>query len=96
MSCVIVHEEMGIYLGHSLGLGFWSKLDAVGQEAACTFENEKDAAVRIRSWVANNDPSEYRFVEVPGATNHATVDQLKEAGLDDYLGEMVVDSAPTP
>lgn len=47
---VLVHPEMGVYLGTCLGLGFWSKLDPVGQLAAVTFENRTVADVIMRSW----------------------------------------------
>ncbi len=31
MSVVIVHNEMGVYLGSCMGLGFWTLLDPAGQ-----------------------------------------------------------------
>ena len=40
---VIFHEEMGVYLGNALGLGFWSMLDPAGQTSAVCFPDE-DAA----------------------------------------------------
>lgn len=47
---VIVHPEMGIYLGSAIGLGFWSKLDPVGQTHAVTFENRVQADWAMSKW----------------------------------------------
>lgn len=47
---VLVSPEMGIYLGNCLGLGFWSKLDPVGQPSAVTFESDADAIGHAQSW----------------------------------------------
>lgn len=47
---VLVHPEMGIYLGAAPGLGFWSKLDPVGQDAAVTFYDRHDAGCFMATW----------------------------------------------
>lgn len=47
---VLVHPEMGIYLGSCMGMGFWSKLDPVGQPCAVTFENRVEADDVMQSW----------------------------------------------
>lgn len=47
---LLVHPEMGVYLGSCMGLGFWSKLDPVGQVVAVTFESEKVVREVIDSW----------------------------------------------
>lgn len=47
---LIVSNELGIYLGSFWGLGFWSKLDAVGQDEAVTFDNEADARDYMSEW----------------------------------------------
>jgi hypothetical protein len=83
---VIYNEEMGIYLGNALGLGFWSKLDAVGQYAAVTFECRDDAVKHIQSWNESNNPDEYSFVlvepsEQHGAEWYASIENCVEAGL---------------
>lgn len=44
---VIVHEEMGVYLGSCLGLGFWTKLDPVDQTAAVVFDSPEAAIEHI-------------------------------------------------
>jgi len=90
MSCVITHPEHGIYLGSCMGLGFWSMLDAVGQESACTFPDRDEALAHIQSWENNNDPAQYATVDVLtcGAEGFATIADLRSAGLDNMLGEM--------
>jgi hypothetical protein len=94
---VIVSEEWGIYLGTAIGLGFWSLLDSVGQEAAVTFENKKEAIEYIRSWDENNDPAAFSFVEVECAADmYATISELTKAGLPEryvaiMLSEMVAE-----
>jgi hypothetical protein len=42
MSLLAVHPEKGVYLGHCLGMHFWSKLDPVDQPAAVTFRDAND------------------------------------------------------
>lgn len=46
--CLIYHETDGIYLGNCLGMGFWSKLDPVGQDSAPVFPTEAIAEEHIR------------------------------------------------
>lgn len=87
---VIVHPEMGIYLGCALGLGFWSNLDAADQTMAATFENEAQAREHVASWGELNQPDDYDYVRVlvaePGA---ATIDEMLQAGLGEHLGLLV-------
>lgn len=69
--------------------GFFSKLDAVGQPAAVTFNNEKQAQEHIKSWDSNNRVSEYSFVRVDENCHpFADIPALKAAGLGDMLGDM--------
>lgn len=87
---VITHHEMGIYLGNSLGLGFWSRLDAVGQDAAVLFGSEDDARTHVRSWESHNDPDAYRYVQAGDDLNgYASVASLERAGLAHMIGGMI-------
>lgn len=81
MRIVVVHPEMGIYLGSFLGLGFFSKLDCAGQTCACTFADEADARDFVGSWVMDNDPNAYRYVPVT-SNAYAEIAELEAAGLD--------------
>jgi hypothetical protein len=87
---VIIHQEFGIYVGHALGLGFWSKLDSVGQSQVPVFETLQSAQDHVRDWVDFNDPEAYTFpeVSVDSSATYATVAELRSAGLEPYLGEL--------
>lgn len=87
MRVVITHPEMGIYLGCCLGLGFWTKLDPVGQGEAVTFEDESDARDYVCSWDENNDPDVYTYVPV----SSGSIRGLTDAGLEPLLGDMAAD-----
>jgi hypothetical protein len=45
---VVAHPDDGVFLGAMMGLGFWSKLDPVGQDAAVTFATP----AAFNEWVA--------------------------------------------
>lgn len=95
MSVVITHPEQGIYVGSAMGLGFWSLWDAAGQTQAVTFPDESDARDYVSGWQELNDPETYGYVAVPTANpGYATVDELREAGLEEMLGELQI-TVPT-
>lgn len=86
---VIIHNEMGIYLGSCMGLGFWTLLDAVDQDSAALFRDEDDARKHVRSWESHNDPDAYRYVEADDDLNgYASVASLERAGLAHLIGGM--------
>ncbi|MEH0291810.1 hypothetical protein V6R98_02195 [Agrobacterium sp. CCNWLW71] len=85
---VIVHPEAGIYLGHCLGLGFFSQLDCAGQDHATVISDIDLAREHIATWESNNDPSEYRFVEVDAAADWATIEELEAVGLSEFTKTM--------
>lgn len=79
---VIYHDEMGVFLGHSLGLGFFSNMDPVGQTSAVAFKDEQDA----REFIAECDdfPSDVKFRTVVADANNgeaATIQACIDAGL---------------
>lgn len=77
---VLYNEEVGIYLGNCMGLGFWSKLDSAGQERACVFETPEQAEAHLAS---HDDPVKNcvtREVECDDS-NYATISELEAAGL---------------
>lgn len=93
---VIVHPENGIYLGSCMGLGFWSKLDPVGQDAAVVFPTQEDARSHVESWDHTEKSAaeleqylkNLSFVEVDidvdGSELYASVESCKKAGLDPW------------
>jgi hypothetical protein len=89
---VITHPEMGIYVGNAMGMGFWSNLDAVGQDSVPVFDTAEEARSHVSEWDDHNDPDGYGYesVEVTDEATFATADELKEAGLSGMLGELVV------
>lgn len=95
---VIVHPEMGIYLGNCLGLGFFSMLDCAGQDHAATFPTVGAARLHVIPWDENNDPDAYRYVEVDGSSEWASIEELEAAGLSEFTKVMrhnrLLDGAP--
>lgn len=86
---VIACEELGIYLGYSFGITYWSKVTPGGQPAAVTFPTIGAAAEHVKSWTTNNNPKAYRFVQCSETTDgFVDIAGLKAAGLGKLLGDM--------
>lgn len=80
---VIVHPKWGIYIGNLFGLGFWSKLDPVGQPGAVVFPGEQAARAHMASW--EHQPSGCTFVPVrPNNDGYASIAACVAAGLDGW------------
>ena len=87
MAIVIYSETDGVYLGSFLGLGFWSKLDAVGQMTAPAFASEAVAEDYMASWDCGR-PADVRLVEVtPDQNGDVTMAACVSAGLPGWLVE---------
>lgn len=78
---VLYSPTLGIYIGESLGLGFWSELDPVGQGAAVTFPDEDAARAHAAGWLHEVADVEPRPVLVEAGCGYATVDECMAAGL---------------
>ena len=77
---VLYTEEDGIYLGSCMGMGFWSKVDPVGQSAACTFESESQIREIVAEWEWK--PQQWRAVQVePDDGLYASIAACERAGL---------------
>jgi hypothetical protein len=88
MSVVIVHPEFGIYLGSFIGLGFWSKLDPAGQDAAVTFPSQQDAEQFMGTW-DEGAPQGCQFITViPDQGEYASVSACVAAGLEAWSVEV--------
>ena len=81
---VIVHEEMGIFVGAAAGMAFWSMLDAGGQWRCASFDGEGDAREFVGEWDPPQDPNHYRYVSVESASEFITVGDLDKAGLASF------------
>ena len=80
MRYVLVHDEMGVYLGSCFGMGFWSKLDPIGQPCAITFPSEEVATRVWASW--DHSPAGCRTIAVEASDGeYATIDDCVRAGL---------------
>lgn len=87
MAVVIYSEENGVYLGSAMGLGFWSKLDPVGQPSATTFEDEAEAETHMASWESGR-PEGVRLVPVDADQDgYASIAACVRAGLPGWLDE---------
>lgn len=79
---VIVHPDVGIYIGSALGLGFFTGLDCGGQDKVCTFPSEHEAREFISGWSDNNNPDMYSFHKVaPIQGTYVGYEELASAGL---------------
>jgi hypothetical protein len=89
---VMNHAQDGVFLGLSMGLGFWSKLDPVGQDSAPVFPSEKEGREFLGTWSLEGMDAAQRqafmdaisFVEVEpsGDGKWATMTACVKAGLD--------------
>lgn len=87
---VIVEKDLGIYLGSFWGMGFWSKLDPVGQPSATCFENKEEAMKHIASWGPSDVKRDYTFHEVElterhGQALYASIASCVKAGLEGWV-----------
>ena len=93
MSVVIVHDEMGVFIGVGLGLAFFSMLDTGGQTECATFEHEIEARAFVESWDEQNDPNNYRYVTVATNAHHVGIELLVKAGLADMIGKLLEETS---
>ncbi|HDR9103577.1 TPA: hypothetical protein QDB04_000297 [Burkholderia vietnamiensis] len=85
MAVVIYDDANGVYLGSAMGLGFWSKLDPVGQPAAVTFSDEEEENAHMATW-ENGRPDGVRCVQVEAdQAGYASVAACMRAGLPEWL-----------
>jgi hypothetical protein len=87
MAVVIFSETNGIYLGNCMGLGFWTKLDPIGQTGAITFPDAAVAQSHMAEW-EGGVPDDVQFVEVTAESDgYATMESCVRAGLPGWLVE---------
>lgn len=87
MKYVIVHKEWGIYLGSFIGLGFWTKLDPVGQTAAAVFDSKEEAEGFISHCECEpkHDLKDFELKEVKTENEYyATLQECVAAGLEGW------------
>lgn len=86
---VAVHPEMGVYLGSAMGLGFWSKGDPVGQDAAVTFPDRATADKIMASWDGGRPRGTVTWPIIPdqpglARERYASIAACVAAGLDGW------------
>ena len=82
---VIYTRSEGVYLGSALGLGFWSKLDPAGQNAAITFPSVQEAKRAVSNWETRPTGIQYKQVLADITTKdgsvYASIEACFRAGL---------------
>lgn len=82
---ILVSEELGVFIGTSMGLAFWSKLDPAGQEYAPVFPDSKTAWDFVHSW-DNIGVDDLRLVSIQTAEPHyASALECGRAGAHNWL-----------
>lgn len=88
---LLVHPELGVFLGEQEGVRIWSLLDPVGQEFAPTFPTEAEAAGYLSTWRVSPDalprikPVAVHLRQVqPNGAAYATRGQCVAAGAPDW------------
>lgn len=88
---IIVHEDWGIFLGHMLGLAFFSRVDSGGQLQAPTFKSFDDASDFVKGW--KTDPpiskEKFRYVALSVIGDYANYIEMRDAGLESDMGNML-------
>lgn len=89
---VVTHPEWGIFVGISHGFGFFSKLDAAGQDRVTFFDDEDQAKHYVAALDIGENRERLTFVPVAKAAedHFATIEDLVNAGLSDMLGELLL------
>lgn len=89
MALVLVHPEYGIFLGHCLGLAFWSKIDPVGQPGAPTFPSHEALHQALSTWLATEPGREQMAGHevLPDDGTYASAAACAAAGLDPWQDE---------
>jgi hypothetical protein len=81
---LLYRHDYGVYLGSFLGLGFWSKIDPVGQSEAPTFAKPRDITSYVSTW--DRVPDYYFAVPVEISNDngeyYATLKEIETAGLE--------------
>lgn len=86
----ITHPEYGIFVGHAMGLCFWSQLESAGQDTVALFKDRDEAKEFVMMFGEDTGLKGYDFHEIETSEEYcATVDELRGAGLEDLLGDLV-------
>lgn len=79
---IIVDKEWGVYIGSAMGMGFWSKLDPVGQSCAATFGTPVEAMEWINTWETGRERPFTFLPVIPDVETHASIKACVAGGAD--------------
>lgn len=91
---VLIHRELGVYVGRAPNMSCWSKLNAAGHVAVATFPSEAKARWHVDiwegGWIEDQTASglSLHSVEVDLPDGWASITALRAAGLEEHLGEL--------
>lgn len=85
---LLYSDDYGVYLGSFLGMGFWSKLDPVGQDEAITFESKELAIAFMQTWNSEAPNVQVVPIEIPKGNRYATIKQCMVIGLPEWNPEI--------
>lgn len=88
--CFIVHPQLGVFLGHAMGLAFFSlQGDAGGQYKAPVFATKEEATDMLKQWRGGPPPESFVLFDLPTGYGYDEeyVDPLmmKRAGVSDEM-----------
>lgn len=84
---VLNHQE-GVFVGHSMGLAFFSLSETAGQWQVYTWATEEQARTDMEIVWKIDMPLHYKPVIVADEHGYATVAELRAAGLGEYIGDL--------
>lgn len=96
MAYLIVHPTFGVYLGNCMGLGFWSKVDPVGQPCAVTFPTPESAQQHMAAW-EDGVPADAQLVPVkPDDGVYASIAACVHAGVEGWIDAYLPSAQSVP
>jgi hypothetical protein len=98
---VVIHRDLGVYVGRAPNLSCWSKLNAAGRVAVATFPTEAKARWHVDLWEGGWPDDQVvvglslHLVEVDLPDGWASIAALRAAGLEEHLGELAHAGCPS-
>jgi len=85
----------GLFIGHGMGMAFFSKQEDAGQSRVVTFSSEETATDFALTYLSACGPLEAMPVEVAGE-QYATIPELIASGYKDHLGLLLANVQAHP
>lgn len=84
---LLIHDDFGIFVGHGMGMCFFSHVESAGQTTAVTFATEDDAKQFVTEHLISLK-DKCRYYSIRCVAEHASIDEIVSAGLEPLLGDM--------